>query len=72
MKQRLLNNWNIPRVLWLVLGVAVLAPSVQNHEVVGIVMGGYFILMSIMGWGCNAKNGCCGSSCSCDSSKGRQ
>ncbi|KXX68180.1 hypothetical protein AVL50_20500 [Flammeovirga sp. SJP92] len=61
------HNWPITRILWLVLGVAILIPSIMDKDIVGIVIGAFLsIVMGIMKVGCRSAKSCCdGGSDSC-------
>lgn len=63
-------NWPITRILWLVLGLAILIPSIIDQDIVGIITGAFFaIIMGIFKVGCKSTKSCCGGgsdSCGCD------
>ena len=54
MIQRVLNGWNIQRVLFTGIGLYVLVDSIYRTEWIGIVMGAYFSAMGLFGFGCAA------------------
>lgn len=62
MKERLLSNWSIRRVIYLIIGIAILVQGILMNEWIGIAGGGYFTLMGLLGFGCaggNCYNGAC-------------
>lgn len=64
------QNWPITRILWLVLGIAVLIPSIIDQDIVGIIMGTFFaVVMGILKVGCKSNKSCCGNdgdNCGCN------
>ena len=62
MKERILTGWTFRRVLYVVLGTAVIINAVINHQGFGVLFGGYFASMGIFAFGCAAGN-CFGGSC---------
>jgi len=52
MRSRILYGWNIQRILFLIAGGFVLIQSIMAVEWIGIIMGGYFAAMGILGFGC--------------------
>lgn len=56
MKQRILSGWNFQRLLFLIIGTAVIAQSIVQKEWLGLVFGGYFAVMGLFGLGCAAGN----------------
>jgi len=62
MKERLLTQWTIPRVLFLIMGIMVIVQSAMSHQWFGILLGGYFASMGLFAFGC-ASGGCFGGNC---------
>lgn len=62
MRQRILTGWNFRRLLYVVLGIAVIVESISPREWIGIVLGAYFLIMGIFAFGCAAGN-CFGHTC---------
>jgi hypothetical protein len=58
MKKRLVSGWNVRRLLYLVMGVIVIAQSIADHQNWGILLGAYFAVMGIFNLGC--ASGYCG------------
>jgi hypothetical protein len=56
MKQRILSGWNFRRMLYLLVGSAIIVQSAIMHEWIGILMGGYFASMGLFPLGCAAGN----------------
>lgn len=62
MKRRILTGWNFRRLLYVALGIAVIAESVSPREWMGILLGGYFAAMGLFAFGCASGN-CYGGAC---------
>lgn len=62
MKQRILNNWNVRRTVYLLIGLAILVQGILMKEWIGMAGGGYFTLMGLLGFGCAGGN-CAGGNC---------
>ena len=62
MKERILTQWTIPRILFLIMGIMVIVQSAMCHQWFGILFGGYFASMGLFAFGC-ASGGCFGRSC---------
>lgn len=62
LKERLLSNWNISRVFYLLMGIFILVQSVMNAQWLGVLFGGYFSAMGLFALGCAAGN-CYGGNC---------
>ena len=58
MKDRILKNWTVLRIFYLLIGGVILIQSVSAHEWLGLAIGGYFAAMGIFAFGCAA--GACG------------
>lgn len=54
MKQRIFSGWNATRILYSLLGAAVLVSSIIEQEWWGLIFGGYFMAMGVFGFGCAA------------------
>jgi hypothetical protein len=65
MKERILNNWTITRILYFVIGSFVIIQSVIDKQWPGIIFGGYFAAMGLFAFGCAAGN-CFGGYCSAE------
>ncbi|MBS1952451.1 MAG: hypothetical protein OJF59_002075 [Cytophagales bacterium] len=63
MKQRVITGWNFQRVIYVLLGGAIIVQSVMQHEWGGVILGGYFASMGVFAFGCAAGN-CFGNTCS--------
>ena len=57
-KDRLLRNWSLRRVMYLVVGSLFVAQGIHQYEWIPIIAGGYFAFMGLLGFGC-AATGCC-------------
>lgn len=55
---RVFSNWNLMRVLRLLLGVFIIGEGVNSHEWFFILLGALFTLMPIFNFGCCANNSC--------------
>ncbi|TAM94602.1 MAG: hypothetical protein EPN39_17015 [Chitinophagaceae bacterium] len=56
MKNKILYGWSPRRVLYLVLGIAVIAYAVIAKEWWGALLGAYFAAMGLFSFGCAAGN----------------
>lgn len=54
----LANNWNLFRVIRLLLGIVVVVKGVTDGEAVFAVAGGLVALMALANIGCCGSNGC--------------
>lgn len=68
MKERILSNWNLRRILYLAMGIAVIVQGIHDKEWVWLLPGAYFASMGLFGFGCAAGN-CYGGSCQVQDSK---
>lgn len=62
MKQRVLTGWNLRRVAYLLVGLAIMANAIMVQEWWGLLLGGYFASMGIFAFGC-AGGACSGDVC---------
>lgn len=72
MKQRILTGWNLRRVLYTLIGGAIIIQSVLQHEWIGVLLGSYFASMGIFSFGCaggNCFNGNCYTNTNSNSTK---
>ncbi|CAN5361310.1 hypothetical protein BH09BAC2_BH09BAC2_22090 [soil metagenome] len=68
MKERILTNWTIGRLLYFIPGIIIVIGSLLNREWPGVAFGGYFALMGLFGFGCASGN-CGGVSCASGTQK---
>ncbi|MBL0309617.1 MAG: hypothetical protein IPP77_08065 [Bacteroidetes bacterium] len=54
MKDRILNGWNLTRVIYVLMGLLLIIYSVMEQQWFGLVVGGYFAAMGIFSFGCAA------------------
>lgn len=52
MKRRLTSGWTVIRVVYLLMGIAILAQSIYDQIWLGIGLGAYLTLMGALGFGC--------------------
>lgn len=52
--ERLLTGWNLPRIVYLVLGLLIIFQSVQEEQRLGLLLGGYICCMGLFAFGCAA------------------
>lgn len=62
MKERILNNWTVMRVLYVIIGLYIIAEAINTGQWFGIVFGTYFAAMGVFAFGCAAGN-CYGGNC---------
>jgi hypothetical protein len=60
MKNRILTGWNVQRVLFLLMGIAITVQSAISKQWSGLVFGGYIASMGLFAFGCAGGN-CYGS-----------
>ncbi len=68
MKQRILTGWNLPRALYLIIGIYIIFQSVIERKWLGIFLGLYFASMGLFAFGC-ASGSCYGNNCSIENSQ---
>ncbi len=56
MKDRIIKGWNFRRLLYVIVGVIVIAQSVSQSLWAGIALGAYFASMGLFAFGCAAGN----------------
>lgn len=54
MKNKILTGWNIRRVIYAVMGLAIVVQSILQKEWMGLPLGGILIAMSLFAVGCAA------------------
>lgn len=52
MKQRILYGWTIRRVLYTLMGIAVIVQAIREEQWWWILLGAYFAGMGIFSFGC--------------------
>jgi hypothetical protein len=52
MKQRILKNWNPVRVMYFLMGAAMIVYSIKEGMWAGILFGAYFAAMGLFAFGC--------------------
>ena len=60
MKNRILTGWNVQRVLFLLMGSAIIVQSASSEQWSGLLFGGYIASMGLFAFGCAGGN-CYGS-----------
>lgn len=58
MKNRILYNWTVQRVFYVLIGLIIIIGSVVQKEWLGMLLGGYFFSMGVFAFGCAGANGC--------------
>ena len=62
MKQRILQGWNIRRILFVSFGLYIIYTSATGKSWLGVALGVYFASMGTFSFGCAAGN-CYGNAC---------
>lgn len=62
LKERLTTGWTFIRVLYLGMGILLIAQSIAEQRWLGLFIGGYFSAMGLFRFGC-ASGSCYGGSC---------
>lgn len=57
----MLQNWNIVRLLRLIMGFGLLIQGITSHHTIMIAIGGLLFLQGVLNFGC------CGSACNTNS-----
>lgn len=57
-KYNLLHNWNVIRIIRLVLSIVIIVQAVQIHDALFGVLGFFFFYQAITNTGCCGVNGC--------------
>lgn len=52
------RNWNLPRILRMVLGMAAMGQGIFNSDTMLIVAGGLIAAMGLFNFGCCGPAGC--------------
>ncbi len=52
MKERLLTNWHVGRIFYVIAGVAVSIMSIAEHQWQGTALGAYLLIMGVFSLGC--------------------
>lgn len=58
MKEIIMSNWNLMRVIRLLAGIAILIQAIVNKDAVFGVVGGLFTIMALFNTGCCGVGGC--------------
>ncbi len=61
-KNRLFTGWNIWRIIYLVIGIAMLIQAAVYEQWLGVILGIYMSSMGLFGFGC-AGGSCSNGSC---------
>ena len=56
MKNRILTGWNVQRVLFLLMGGAIIIQSASSEQWSGLLFGGYIASMGLFAFGCAGGN----------------
>lgn len=62
MKERILTNWSVRRVLYVAMGSYLIIQSLIDKQYFGVLLGSYFASMGLFSFGCASGN-CSGGSC---------
>ena len=53
-----LSNWNLMRIIRLILGIVIIVQGFQAHQWMFVALGGLFTLMPLFNVGCCSTVGC--------------
>jgi hypothetical protein len=56
MKDRLLTNWSLVRVIYLLFGISIIAQAIASSIWLGVLFGSYFAAMGLFAFGCAGGN----------------
>ena len=62
MKERILSNWSLIRVFYVIIGGTLIIQSVLSNQWIGVLVGAYFAAMGVFAFGCASGN-CYGGQC---------
>lgn len=57
-KYKLLNNWNVIRIVRLILSIIIIVQSLQMHDMLFGLLGVFFLYQALSNTGCCAMNTC--------------
>lgn len=57
-KQRITSGWSWIRFIYLAMGIFIIVQSILLRQWVGVLFGGWFATMGLLGLGC-AAGACC-------------
>ncbi len=57
MTKKLLAGWTTSRIIFSLIGIAIIIQTVMDHQFFGVILGAYILLMGLFGFGC-AKGNC--------------
>lgn len=57
-KEQIFSNWNLMRMIKLVLSIVILFQSVQSHDIMFGFLGGIFLTQTLLNIGCCGVGGC--------------
>jgi len=66
MKERILTNWTLARVLYVLMGTLIIIQTVMDGMWIGVAFGTYFAAMGLFSFGCASGN-CYTGDCATDS-----
>lgn len=58
MKERILTNWNLIRVIRLLLGAGIAAQGILQAELFFTIAGAFILLGAELNYGCGGSGGC--------------
>ena len=51
MKERILSNWSLIRVFYVIIGGTLIIQSVLSNQWIGVLVGAYFAAMGVFAFG---------------------
>lgn len=58
MKNRILNNWNLPRVLRVMIGIVILVMAISRADLASGIIGAVFTGMGVFNISCCGSGAC--------------
>lgn len=58
MKNIILSNWTIPRILWTVIGLVIIGEAIYRRDVASIIVGLIFTGMGVLNRMCLFSSSC--------------
>ena len=56
MKERILTGWNFQRIVFLIIGIAIITQATMDKAWMGLFLGGYVTSMAVFAFGCASGN----------------
>lgn len=58
MKNRILSNWTLPRILRVIIGIVIIGMAISRADIASGIIGAIFTGMSVLNIGCCGSGAC--------------